>query len=124
MLRVSISFFYARVYDRSVSTPKNHPRYKSLMVREHLADMVEQGLVTPTGLISHGRGEAFDYLMGEKTIAPVTTHEGSRFGSSLSDLKRLCPRAKILDGFETRGSRAGSAQKDVDAWLRKIGVTR
>ena len=60
MLRVSISFFYARVYDRSVSTPKNHPRYKSLMAREHLADMVEQGLVTPTGLISHGRGEAFD----------------------------------------------------------------
>ena len=64
------------------------------------------------------------YDMGEKTIAPFTTHEGSRFGSSLSDLKRLCPRAKILDGFETRGSRAGSAQKDVDAWLRKIGMTR
>jgi 4-phosphopantoate--beta-alanine ligase len=29
--------------------------------------MVRKGLVTPTGLISHGRGEAFDYLMGEKT---------------------------------------------------------
>ena len=40
------------------------------MVREHLADMVEKGLVNPTGLISHGRGEAFDYLMGEKTLAP------------------------------------------------------
>lgn len=38
------------------------------MVREHLAEMVEKGLVTPTGLISHGRGEAFDYLMGEKTL--------------------------------------------------------
>ena len=45
------------------------------MVREHLADMVEQGLVTPTGLISHGRGEAFDYLMGEKTIAPALEAE-------------------------------------------------
>lgn len=33
--------------------------------------MVDQGLVTPTGLISHGRGEAFDYLMGERTIAPA-----------------------------------------------------
>ena len=30
--------------------------------------MVEKGLVNPTGLISHGRGEAFDYLMGEKTL--------------------------------------------------------
>ena len=51
-----------------VSVPKDHPRYKSLMVREHLAEMVEKGLVNPTGLISHGRGEAFDYLMGERTL--------------------------------------------------------
>jgi 4-phosphopantoate--beta-alanine ligase len=29
--------------------------------------MVERGLVTKTGLISHGRGEAFDYLMGERS---------------------------------------------------------
>ena len=48
--------------------PKDHPRYKSLMTRERLAHMVEEGLVTPTGLISHGRGEAYDYLMGEKSI--------------------------------------------------------
>ena len=53
-----------------MSVPKDHPRYKSLMVREHLAEMVEKGLVNPTGLISHGRGEAFDYLMGERTLAP------------------------------------------------------
>ncbi len=51
-----------------MSIPKDHPRYKSLMVREHLAEMVEKGLVNPTGLISHGRGEAFDYLMGERTL--------------------------------------------------------
>ncbi len=29
--------------------------------------MVQAGLVTPTGLISHGRGEAYDYLMGERS---------------------------------------------------------
>lgn len=52
-----------------MSVPKDHPRYKSLMVREHLAEAVEKGLVNPTGLISHGRGEAFDYLMGEKTLS-------------------------------------------------------
>lgn len=37
------------------------------MTRERLAEMVQKGLVTPTGLISHGRGEAYDYLMGEKS---------------------------------------------------------
>lgn len=55
--------------------PKDHPRYKSLMTRERLAQMVEQGLVTPTGLISHGRGEAYDYLMGEKSIPPALEAE-------------------------------------------------
>ena len=53
-----------------MSVPEDHPRYRSLMVRERLADMVAKGLVTPTGLISHGRGEAFDYLMGERTLPP------------------------------------------------------
>jgi 4-phosphopantoate--beta-alanine ligase len=32
--------------------------------------MVDRGLVTQTGLISHGRGEAFDYLMGERSLGP------------------------------------------------------
>jgi 4-phosphopantoate--beta-alanine ligase len=40
------------------------------MVRERLAEAVDKGLVNPTGLISHGRGEAFDYLMGERTLEP------------------------------------------------------
>ena len=53
-----------------VSIPEDHPRYKSLMVRERLADAVKRGLVNPTGLISHGRGEAYDYLMGERSLEP------------------------------------------------------
>ncbi len=55
--------------------PKDHPRYKSLMTREYLVQMVNEGLVTPTGLISHGRGEAYDYLMGEKSIPPALKAE-------------------------------------------------
>jgi len=41
------------------------------MMRELLAKAVNEGLVTPTGLTAHGRGEAFDYLLGERTIAPA-----------------------------------------------------
>jgi 4-phosphopantoate---beta-alanine ligase len=44
-----------------------HPRYHSLVVRAGLADAARQGLVVPEGLIAHGRGEAFDYLLGERT---------------------------------------------------------
>lgn len=48
--------------------PKSHPRYESLIIREKLAEGFRKGLVHETGLIAHGRGEAFDYLIGEKTI--------------------------------------------------------
>jgi len=48
--------------------PKSHPRYESLMTREKISEAMKKGLVHETGLIAHGRGEAFDYLIGEKTI--------------------------------------------------------
>jgi 4-phosphopantoate--beta-alanine ligase len=48
--------------------PKSHPRYFSLITREKLSQSMKKGLVHENGLIAHGRGEAFDYLIGEKTI--------------------------------------------------------
>jgi len=52
-----------------MNIPPNHPRYTSLVCREKIAEGVLHGIVHETGLIAHGRGEAFDYLLGEKTIA-------------------------------------------------------
>jgi 4-phosphopantoate--beta-alanine ligase len=46
---------------------KRHPRYRSLRTRAHLADLARRGVVAPEGLIAHGRGEAFDYFLGERT---------------------------------------------------------
>lgn len=47
--------------------PPTHPRARSLLVRNILVEGYTRGLVVPEGLIAHGRGEAFDYLLGEKT---------------------------------------------------------
>jgi len=47
--------------------PKSHPRYESLVTRENLVKAAHSGIVSYEGLTSHGRGEAFDYLLGEKT---------------------------------------------------------
>jgi 4-phosphopantoate--beta-alanine ligase len=47
--------------------PKTHPRKTSLEIRHKLTRGFTKGLVTQAGLIAHGRGEAFDYLLGEKT---------------------------------------------------------
>ena len=47
--------------------PPTHPRYKSLMARKMLTDAAAGGLLADSALIAHGRGEAFDYLLGEMT---------------------------------------------------------
>jgi len=49
--------------------PPNHPRYESLKLRAKIVDAYKTGVLADSGLIAHGRGEAFDYLIGEKTTA-------------------------------------------------------
>ena len=51
--------------------PINHPRYISLVTRDQISEAMRNGIVHETGLIAHGRGEAFDYLLGEITIPPA-----------------------------------------------------
>src|SRR2546426_9472575 len=55
--------------------PRSHPRYTSLMTREKLVRAWKAGIVVPEGLIAQGRGEAFDYLLGEETSAPALVAE-------------------------------------------------
>ncbi|MEA1924836.1 MAG: 4-phosphopantoate--beta-alanine ligase [Candidatus Altiarchaeota archaeon] len=50
-----------------MDTPQNHPRIKSLKERSLLVQGLREGIIAEAGLIAHGRGEAFDYLLGEKT---------------------------------------------------------
>ncbi|AEF97180.1 4-phosphopantoate--beta-alanine ligase [Methanotorris igneus] len=47
--------------------PKSHPRYESLLKREKIVEALDKGILAKAGLIAHGRGETFDYLIGEKT---------------------------------------------------------
>jgi 4-phosphopantoate--beta-alanine ligase len=47
--------------------PVDHPRYHSLVTRERLAECAKKGIVSWEGLTAHGRGEAFDYIIGERT---------------------------------------------------------
>lgn len=57
--------------------PHDHPRYHSLKVREHLARCAKEGILSLEGLTAHGRGEAFDYLIGEKTTESARRAERS-----------------------------------------------
>ena len=51
--------------------PKTHPRYESLLLREKIVKASEKGYLADSAMIAHGRGEAFDYLIGEKTTYPA-----------------------------------------------------
>lgn len=51
--------------------PKSHPRYESLILREKIVEASKKGYLADSAMIAHGRGEAFDYLIGEKTTYPA-----------------------------------------------------
>jgi 4-phosphopantoate--beta-alanine ligase len=51
--------------------PKSHPRYESLVLRDKIVKAQKEGYLAESAMIAHGRGEAFDYLLGEKTTFPA-----------------------------------------------------
>ncbi len=55
--------------------PKTHPRHESLRQRHKIVKGWGDGYVAKSGLIAHGRGEAFDYLLGEKTTSEAKKAE-------------------------------------------------
>ncbi len=50
------------------------------------------------------------------------THGGSGFSNSLSDIRKLCPGADITDGLAIIGDDAATCDKDVERWLKNIGL--
>ena len=64
-----------------MNIPVDHPRYHSLRIRERLAQAMQDGVVAPEGLCAHGRGESFDYLLGEETV--LSAREAARCAAAL-----------------------------------------
>ncbi|CQH48327.1 4-phosphopantoate--beta-alanine ligase [Halobacterium hubeiense] len=55
--------------------PADHPRHDSLVTRHRIEAGVEKGITSKQGLVAQGRGEAFDYLLGEETIPSADNAE-------------------------------------------------
>ena len=53
-----------------------------------------------------------------KIIYPLCTHEGSGMGSSVSDIKRLCPGAKVEKGLAIHGGSAANSKKIIEEWVK------
>ena len=59
--------------------------------------------------------EHFDF--NGKIIRPFCTHEGSGMGSSMTDIQKLCPGAKVEKGIALRGGSVENAQRALEEWI-------
>ena len=122
-----------------MNIPKSHPRYLSLQIREKLVDGFNNNLVAKEGLLAHGRGEAFDYLIGEKTTksaknaikaaASMLNQAQKSVISVNGNFVALCPKAIIQLAKLTASNievhlfySSEKRQKAISKILRKSGA--
>ena len=85
------------------SADPSHPRYQSLLMRQKLEKAAKKGMLADSALIAHGRGEAFDYLLGEKTTPSAyeaTVEVAARLLSAKMPVISLNGNAIALAGKE------------------------
>lgn len=93
--------------------PKDHPRYRSLVARERLARCAREGIVALEGLTAHGRGEAFDYLIGERTS------ESAALAAQTAAAMLLSARHAVIS---VNGNTAALAAEEVAALQKASGA--
>ncbi|ADI32173.1 4-phosphopantoate--beta-alanine ligase [Staphylothermus hellenicus] len=120
--------------------PPNHPRRESLLLREKIVEGYKRGIVALEGLIAHGRGECFDYLLGEKThdfayeaikaaaaalllaeypVLSVNGNTAMLVPSEIVELARIVnARIEVNLFYRTK-----EREKAIAGWLRKHGAT-
>jgi len=119
--------------------PKTHPRYLSLKIRDIVVNGADKGITSLHGLLAHGRGEAFDYFIGERTTAaarkairqaafllkeaehPVISVNGNFAALCAKDIVRLARAAGArieVNIFHSSRER----EKRIRGWLLKAGA--
>jgi 4-phosphopantoate--beta-alanine ligase len=93
--------------------PVDHPRYKSLATRERLAECARTGVVAWEGLTAHGRGEAFDYLIGERTT------ESARLAEKIAAALLLNARHPVIS---VNGNTAALAAAEIAELQKATGA--
>jgi 4-phosphopantoate--beta-alanine ligase len=83
------------------------------MTREKVVEGVERGITGLNGLIAQGRGEALDYLLGEKTTPPA--EEAERAAAALL----LLAERPVLS---VNGNAAALVPEEMVLLARKIGA--
>ena len=77
------------------------------------------------------------YNLSGKKLIPFNTNAGYGVGNGFQMVKELCPKSKVLEGFEIKGGverdgiflairdeRAREAETQVKKWLRRINIIK
>jgi 4-phosphopantoate--beta-alanine ligase len=99
--------------DIMTEIPKTHPRHDSLVLRERLVEHFREGVVAPQGLIAHGRGEAFYYLLGERTT------KEARVAARAAAASLLRAERPVIS---VNGNVAALASREVVALSKAVGA--
>jgi flavodoxin len=65
-----------------------------------------------------------EYDFSGKIVAPVCSHGGGGLAEGLNDIKKLIPKAEVKEPLILQSGGGSSLGKDVDAWLKKIGLAK
>ena len=60
------------------------------------------------------------YDLSGKTVVPFITHGGGGMANCAKDVKKLCPKSKVLDGRSFNGGAVKGAQDEVSKWIGGI----
>jgi len=123
-----------------IKVDSHHPRAKSIQIRERLVNNIDNKVVALAGLIAHGRGEAFDYILGEETTGSALKAITAAAAALLlarhpvlsvnGNVAALCP-AELVELSRASGAklevnlfhRTPGREKAIEEVLRRNGAT-
>lgn len=101
----------------------NHERVKILNIVSHIEDYQNIYLGYPNwwGTMPMCVWTFLEsYDMNDRHIYPFCTHEGSGLGHSIQDIKRLCPKSFVHNGFDIYGSQVNQSDTKIKEWLKEV----
>lgn len=63
-----------------------------------------------------------EYDFSGKTVIPFCTHGGSRFSGAIETIRKLEPKATVLDGYAVARDRVADSEEGISKWLVRIGM--
>ncbi|MDR0612133.1 MAG: hypothetical protein LBG45_01380 [Dysgonamonadaceae bacterium] len=65
-----------------------------------------------------------EYDLSGKTIIPFCTSGATSISRTIETIKRLEPKAKIMEGITVNHNKALGSKNAVIAWLKRIGIVK